>query len=225
MIAAPMRLLTGLLGFLAVVLVLEWVWPSGSDATGPVAALRLGHSAPKASLQSRAVNEWAETALARPLFTISRRPPKVEAAGPNEAAPDDMRLAGILIGRFGRRAIFAPGGGGKPVVLAEGAAVNASTIRSITPSQVILASGTVLSPSFDKNRVPPSPYLPAFQPVMPNFPQPGFTPGQMPQPGFPIPRMPQAPEPNEPGVNAQPDAPPVPGIPVFRGPMIPQRRE
>jgi hypothetical protein len=244
MIIERTRLLLIGLGALTLVLLLEWVWPSGGGA-GPVAGLHLPRGAPKASLQARAVAEWADTVLARPLFSISRRPPRVETSAGSTAAPDQARLSGILIGRFGKSAIFAPDGGGKPLVLGEGAAINESTIRSILPNQVILASGAVLKPSFDKNRVPSTPFVPPpFQPGMPNFVPPAFPNGQMPGPGFGGQRsvMPQpeagstenpqpddVPPPNLPPPNVPPQNVPVPGmqtpVPVFRGPIHPQRRD
>jgi hypothetical protein len=230
MMADRMRLLGTVLGVLTLVLLLEWVWPTGSYEAGPPVGLLLPHDGPRARVQARAASAWAESVLARPLFSISRRPPKVQASAGTAAAPDQARLSGILIGRFGKRAIFAPEGGGKPLVLGEGASVNESTIRSIEPNQVVLTSGTVLIPSFDKNRVPSQPYVPPFQPPMQGFPQPPFPNGQLPGGAFPMQRsvMPQpAPE----GAGDQQDgaAVPPPGIPqpvpVFRGPMIPQRRE
>ena len=234
MIPDRMRLVGIVLGVLTLVLMLEWVWPSGGGEAEPPGGLHLPRGGPKSSFQARAAAAWAESVLARPLFSISRRPPRVEASAGNAAAPDQARLAGILIGRFGKRAIFAPEGGGKQLVLGEGASVNESTIRSIEPNQVVLASGTVLIPSFDKNRVPSLPFTPPFQPAMQGFPQPGFPNGQMPGGGFPMQRsvMPQPAPENEAGDQqdgAAPPAVPVPGVPqpvpVFRGPMIPQRRE
>jgi hypothetical protein len=166
--------------------------------------------------------------LDRPLFSISRRPPKA-TAGPSAAAPDEARLAGILIGRFGKRAIFAPQGGGKPLVLAEGSQVNESSIRAIEPDRVILASGAVLKPEFDRNRVPTA-FTPPFQPPVPNFPAPGFVGGNVAQPGFPrIPQIPQLQQPDgeaaqAPPPDGQPAQPPQP-IPMFRGQNFPNRRE
>jgi hypothetical protein len=228
MTAGRMRLFAILLGCLSLVLLLEWVWPDGA----PVGPGRLGwHPVPPAQKagQARAVADWEASVLARPLFSISRRPPKVEASTGTAAAPDQARLAGILIGRFGKQAIFAPEGGGKPLVLGEGAAINESVIRSIQPSQVVLASGAVLTPSFDKNRTPSAPFIPGFQPPAPGF-QPNFPNGMMPQPGFPMQRSVMPPPQAETNDGAPPPGVPVPGmtqpVPVFRGPMpIPQRRE
>jgi hypothetical protein len=225
MIAAPLRLTAGVLAALALCLLLEWTLPGNADIAAPAAAPHALRASPKAPLAARQAGTWAEAVLERPLFSISRRPPKV-AAGPSEAAPDEARLSGILIGRFGKRAIFAPQGGGKPLVLAEGSQVNESSIRAIEPDRVILASGAVLKPEFDRNRVPTA-FTPPFQPTVPNFPGPGFVGGNMPQPGFPrIPQMPpQEGDANQPAPADGQAAQPQPPVPMFRGPNFPNRRE
>jgi len=221
------RFMAGVIAALALVVVLEWCVPGGSGAGDAAGAFRLVHGTPKVTLQARAVTQWANVVLARPIFAISRRPPRVEAFGRNDATPSEARLSGILIGRFGRRAIFAPEGGGKPLVLSEGASINESTIRNITPGQVTLASGAVLKPEFDKNRAPSTPYIPPFQPTVPNFPTPGFVNGQMQSPNFPVPRMPVPLPPQPDGDNGQGSEPNTPAqpVPMFRGPMGAQRRE
>jgi hypothetical protein len=114
------------------------------------------------------------------------------------------------------------------LVLDVGAAVNESTIRSIDPDRVVLSSGTVLMPAFDKNRTPTVYTPPPFQPPVPNFPNPAFVNGNIPNAGFPLPRMPQPPQVPQPQ-EADPGQPgegqPVPVAPPFRGPIIPNRRE
>jgi hypothetical protein len=225
-IVVSLRLGVGVMAALGLALLLEWTLPDGGGDAAPVAALRLARGAPKTPLIERAAANWAETILARPLFSASRRPPRVAAGARDDSAPDEARLSGIMISRFGRRAIFAPAGGGKPLVLGEGAQVNQSTIRSISPDRVVLASGTVLVPAFDKNRVPTA-YTPPFQPPVPNFPNAPFVNGNIPNGGFALPRMPQPPQiqpqeaqPGQPG-----DGQAVPPAPPFRGPIIPNRRE
>jgi len=230
-IIPPLRLMGGVLALLALLLLLEWTIPGTADSAAPATALHMLRGSPKTPLVTRATGNWAIAVLDRPLFSISRRPPKA-AAGPSEAAPDEARLSGILIGQFGKRAIFAPQGGGKPLVLAEGAQVNESTIRAIQADRVILASGAVLQPAFDHNRVPTT-YTPPFQPGVPNFPNPGFGGGVIAQPGFP--RIPQiAPVPQPEGDASQPtmadgQAPapvqPMPPMPMFRAQNFPNRRE
>jgi hypothetical protein len=238
------RLLWGLIGCLALLLALEWVWPE--SAPPPIAARPVRHAASThaADMPQRDTDAWGETILARPLFSVSRRPPKIATNTGHAAAPSDARLAGILITPYGRRAIFAPETG-KQLVLAEGAPINESTIRQIRADRVILASGAELRPSFDRrpgalgttaNFQPgfPAPGFPApgFQPGFPapGFPNPGFQPGQ-PNPGFPNPgfQNPGFQNPGfQPGLQPQPNPPedgqPQPGVP-FRNPLIPQRRE
>jgi hypothetical protein len=226
-ITGSRRLLGGGIAMLALLLALEWLLPSGSGAALPRLPLRLGPGPQKTPLVARATAEWTNSILARPLFSSNRKPPRNIPKTGNMTAPEDARLAGILIGRFGRRAIFAPAGGGKPLVLGENGAVNDSTIRSIEPSQVVLANGTVLRPSFDRNRVPTT-YTPPFpSPNFPNQIQPG-TPigGNGVQPNFPLPRFPQpVPQPQVvPGNDGETDNQ-QPQPPAFRGPMIPNRRE
>ncbi len=213
------RLMAGVLAVLALILALEWLVP---DAPPPaVSPARVRAAATSPVLAARQTGTWVAAVLARPVFSISRRPPKV-VAGSHEQVAGEARLAGIMITRAGRRAIFAPEGGGKPLVLGEGASVNQSTIRSIQADRVLLASGAALRPTYDRNRVPspPVPFQPvqsAFQPgfVNPNFPNnPAFPPGTA-NPNLQILSPPQA---NEDGV-------PTPPPPVFRGAPIPQRRE
>ncbi len=232
------RLLGAAIGVLALVLVLEWLWPAG-DAAGPVFLPAHGarpHPATPAAV--RETSGWGATVLERPVFSISRRPPRVAARSAGQAVAGQARLSGIMIGHAGRRAIFAPEGGGKPLVLAEGATINDSTIRRIQPDRVILASGQVMLPAYDKSgrgsAITP-PLVPAFQPGFPNqgFPNPAFPNPAFPNQGFPNPGFPNPGFPN-PGFTPQgiqPPPPPgvddvpTPGMPTSRNPMIPQRRE
>ncbi len=221
--------LLGMLGLLAVVLALEWAWPAGQVGT-PAQLRREAALATSPVPAPRETSVWASAALARPLFSISRRPPRAEPGGHGTAAPGQARLAGIMITGFGRRAIFAPEGGGKQMVLAEGAAVNDSTIRAIQPGSVVLASGAVLRPAYDRNRVlSPSPLLGGFVPSFPSpaFPNPGFAtpavPGPTFAPGVPNPLFGTPAMPPASGEQGQP-TPPVPPQ-LLRGNLLPQRRE
>jgi hypothetical protein len=137
------RLWGGASAVLLLILIVEWAWPIPSLAPGPPAPLP--SLAARAVLPARQTAGWVSLILARPLFTINRRPAK-SAAGPAAAAAGDARLCGIMISATLRRAIFAPEGGGKPLVLGEGASVNDSVIARILPDRVIMASGTVLLP-------------------------------------------------------------------------------
>ena len=80
-------------------------------------------------------------ALARPLFSPTRRPPSSD--GPASAELADKRLAGIVISPQQRLAIFAVKGA-KPLMLKEGAAIDGWQIETITSVDVSLRgpSGT-----------------------------------------------------------------------------------
>ncbi len=224
------RILIGTIAFLALILVVEWLpsWPTTPMPTAPKRMTSLNRAGTR--LAVRDTEEWASAILARPLFSISRRPPKV-AAGRSAALDGMPRLSGIMIAPGIRKAIFAPEGGGKPVVLGEGASLADTAIRTIAPGEVILASGQVLRPMYDKNRVPgQSVYTPAGLPAPafnnPNFANPAFQPPGFQPPGFQPPGFQQQGIPQPP---FQPAAAPGDGNeaappPPFRG-VMPQRRE
>lgn len=113
--------------------------------------------------------QWAATVLSRPLFSPQRRPP-APAATAAQAAATLPRLAGILVGPGGARAIFAPDGGGKPIVLSPGARLDGGVIRAIGVGGVVLARAggeQVLHPHFDA--APAAPSTPNFlQPLLRN---------------------------------------------------------
>ena len=94
------------------------------------------------------------TALARPLFSATRRPPLSDAPASAELAGN--RLAGIVISPQQRLAIFAVTGA-KPLVLKEGADIGGWRIEAITPYDVSLRGpgGTrVLRPRMDAGLTP-----------------------------------------------------------------------
>ncbi len=226
------RALWAMLGALAFLLVLEWVWPAGDAGGGTIRPAQVASHGHAPALTARDTSAWVGAILARPLFSVSRRPPHVAPHRPGAVAAGQARLAGIMITRDGRRAIFAPDGGGKQMVLPEGASVNDSTIRRILPDRVTLASGAVLLPTYDRNRA--STGAPSFQPfnpaignpgpgnpgfANPNFANPGFNPA-LPG-GFPNQAFQNAAQPPQPGEDGQPPQVPL----MLRGNMIPQRRE
>jgi hypothetical protein len=108
--------------------------------------------------QSPHLEELVATALARPLFSSTRRPPQSAAAGgagDNDLA--DRRLTGIVTTPGHRLAIFVVTGD-KPLTVAEGDEMSGWHIESITPREVSLTgpSGTkVLLPKLDPNLAPP----------------------------------------------------------------------
>jgi hypothetical protein len=113
--------------------------------------------------QSLKLEELVTTALARPLFSSTRRPPQsapAGGAGDNDLA--DRRLTGIVTTPGHRLAIFAVTGD-KPLTVAEGDEVSGWRVESITPREVSLTgpSGTkVLLPKLDPNFAPPPAPMP-----------------------------------------------------------------
>jgi hypothetical protein len=90
--------------------------------------------------------------VAPPLFSPDRRPAADAASVAGSSLPGLPRLAGILVGPFGRSAIFAADGS-KPIVVQEGGRVGAYTVRSIEMTQVRIVGpdgAQVLNPSFDQ---------------------------------------------------------------------------
>ena len=104
--------------------------------------------------------EWEATILGRPLFSPDRRPSATATAMAGH--PGLPRLTGIMVGPFGRSAIFAADGA-KPIVVPEGARVAEYTVKVIEPTQVRLSGpngNLVLYPSFtaaSANRVTKAP--------------------------------------------------------------------
>src|SRR5690348_2377539 len=133
--------------------------PAGAeDAVIAEATARSDAVSPIAQPQNRRPEELIATALARPLFSSTRRPPQDASSG---AAADadltDARLTGIVTTPGRRIAIFAVSGD-KPLKVAEGDAVSGWRIESISPREVSLSgpSGTkTLQPKLDPNLAPP----------------------------------------------------------------------
>jgi hypothetical protein len=103
--------------------------------------------------------QYLATILARPLFSPTRRPPNV-ASRPDHGLG---RLSGVIVSPAGNSAIFVGPGGGKPLVLREGARIGQYVLRSIEIGTV-RANGPsgelVLHPVFDPNRKPVTPPSP-----------------------------------------------------------------
>lgn len=80
--------------------------------------------------------------LARPLFDPSRRPPQVaDVPHKPEPVPEPLRLAGVMVSRNGRQAIFASAAGGRAIVAGKGGHVGVFTVSAIVAGEV-----TVLDP-------------------------------------------------------------------------------
>ena len=182
-------LLAGCLIFGAVVLLeLE---PTATDTAAPNEVPRRADTASAVRRQpSTRLDELLAMALARPLFSSTRRPPQ-SAPSDNVTSADlaDMRLTGIVTEPEHHVAIFAVNGA-KPLKVTEGEAVSGWRIESITPREVSLSGpgGTkTLEPKLDPNLVQqlgPTPAanagarLPAQPAPVANVPpRPGVPPG------------------------------------------------
>ncbi len=95
--------------------------------------------------------EWLATILARPVFSPDRRPATAIASTPGVRSPEGLpRLSGVLVGPFGRSAIFAADGR-KPLVVGEGGHIDAWTVRTIDADEVEVSGpggASRLRPSF-----------------------------------------------------------------------------
>ena len=114
--------------------------PAG-NGTGIVPIRQKPKAGPRAAAQdpSDRTNAWLTTALARPLFSLDRRPTDADpsAATTLGSLP---RLTGVVIGPFGQSAIFAATGGGRPTVVPVGKTLGEYTVEKIGPG-IVTVSG------------------------------------------------------------------------------------
>ena len=172
---------------LAGVIMLEIAGRSGNDDAVISNSPRLPAPAPRsaAAPAARQAASWAEAALARPLFSPTRRPaPRAETPVP-AAQAGLPRVAGILVSPGGRSVIFAAAAGGKPVVAREGGQVGAYQVQRIEAGRVTVVGPDgprVLVASFDASapvRPPPGAFSGAFPGAPPGMP-PGMPPAVLP---------------------------------------------
>ena len=162
--------------------------PAGAEDEVVAQAARSDAASPTTRGQSPRPEELVATALARPLFSSTRRPPQDAPSGAADSDLSDARLTGIVTTPGRRIAIFAVNGD-KPLKVAEGDAVSGWRIESITPREVSLSGptgGKTLQPKLDPTLAP--------------------TPGQPPigQPGGRVPPAPAAGRPRVPMPGAAP---------------------
>ena len=190
-------LLGGCLLFCAILLM--ELAPAGAEDEVVAQAARSDAASPTTRRQNPRPEELVTTALARPLFSSTRRPPQ---DAPSGAAADDLtdaRLTGIVTTPGRRLAIFAVSGD-KPLKVAEGDAVSGWRIESITPREVSLSGPTgskTLQPKLDPTLAPPPGQPPIGQPGgrvppppaagRPRVPVPGAAPAvALPPQGLPV---------------------------------------
>jgi len=171
-------MVTGIGALLAIALAWEL---TAMDAVpdGPVAPPGPVAPAPQAALAPAGadlVGAAASTMLARPLFSPTRRPAAARPSPPPPSPPAEAipRLAGIVIGPSGRKAIFAEAAGPARSV-GEGGRIGRFTVTMIRPGQVTVTSSEgdrVLRPSFTQatpapgSAVPPAAPPPALPPMI-----------------------------------------------------------
>jgi len=154
---------------------------------------------------STRLDELLAVALARPLFSNTRRPPQATATDNTNSDLADMRLTGIVTEPDHHLAIFAVNGA-KPLRVTEGEAVSGWRIESITPREVSLSGpgGTkTLEPKLDPNLVQQAPPAPAANPAA---------------------RQPAQPQPQPPQLINVPQRPAIPPRLPVRPPLRPQLR-
>jgi hypothetical protein len=171
---------------------------------------------------------WANTILARPLFSLTRRPDE-EKEAPKPAGTDQPaelpRLSGIELYGGNKHALFQPTGDVPPLVVAEGEELGSGSgwrVEKINFTSVVVngpGGEMTLETKLDENAVPPPPVLPV------SLPRPGGN-GRANNPPLnqPLPRAgPPAPTPGQPQRPAlgQPTATPLrPTIPRAVPPVI-----
>jgi hypothetical protein len=148
-------------GGLAAVLgcILAWQLTPVSEATPDIAAPRPepARTAVAASPEPYSLTEFGRAVLERPLFSPTRRLAPPHEVLPSGHAADMPRLAGVIIGPAGGRAIFDDGSG-RPRVARQGDRIGRFKVGSITPGQVSLLSSEgerVLRPKYINQPEPP----------------------------------------------------------------------
>ena len=166
--------------------------PTATDTAAPSSVTRRVDTPFAVRRQpSTRLDDLLAQALARPLFSSTRRPPQA-AANDSVTSSDlaDTRLTGIVTEPGHHVAIFAVNGA-KPLRLTEGEAVSGWRIESITPREVSLSGpgGTkTLEPKLDPSLAQPPGPTPAANPAArlpapPTAAQPTPAANVLPRPG------------------------------------------
>jgi len=113
--------------------------PAG-NGTGIVPIRQKPKAGPRAAAQdpSDRTNAWLTTALARPLFSLDRRPTDADPSTATTLGSLPW-LTGVVTGPFRQSAIFAATGGGRPTVV--GKTLGEYTVGKIGPGIVTVRSG------------------------------------------------------------------------------------
>jgi hypothetical protein len=129
-----------LASLLAAAISLEFdIGAPAEDATGIVPVRHLPKAQPRVASEDPEdhTDAWVATALARPLFSRDRKPTPVETkAGTGSALTSLPRLTGVVVGPFGRTAIFAGAENAKPIAVSLGKTLGPYTVEAIEPGRV-----------------------------------------------------------------------------------------
>jgi hypothetical protein len=176
------RLLILLAVALSALIAIELLMSSGGDTdTAAAPAAQTAENAPPPDAQSPA--DFAGAILARPLFRADRHPYVTNDEDVSTAPVDLPRLAGILLATDLKRAIFAPDGSDKAIVVSEGDNVGGWRVQEIAADSVTMTGpdGTRrIRPKFAANAAPASP-----ADVATPAPEPAPAPGTGPLPQLP----------------------------------------
>lgn len=131
-------LLAGCMSFGAIILA-QFDSGSREAAAIDVAAARAPKTAAAPQQNGLAIDQLIAAALARPLFSATRRPPQQSTSNSvTDPALTGTRLTGIVTSPGQRLAVFAVTGA-KPLAVTEGETVSGWYIESIAPRQVSLS--------------------------------------------------------------------------------------
>jgi hypothetical protein len=211
----------GLLGFGCLLFGAVIFFELSADGVEPHAKVEIPPPSPAVTAERTAgrpkIDELADAALSRPLFSPTRRPPD-QAPGESTAVQDiaGKRLTGIIVDPDRKLAVFAVSGG-KPLILTIGDTVDGWHIESISPGEVSLSGpgGTrSLQPKSDPSLVRQAVAVatPAPPPPSPN-PAPETPPRGRMQPTPPV----------SPAAALRPQNPPSPPLPRAPGRVGPTR--
>jgi len=157
---STLRLLILVAVALTGLIAIELVVPSGGDtdtAPAPVAQTADVNATPQ---DGSGPADFANTINARPVFRADRHPYPTNDQDVSTAPVDLPRLTGILLASDMKRAIFAPDGSDKAIVVAEGENVGDWRVQEIAADSVTMTGpdGTRrLRPKFAANAMPATP--------------------------------------------------------------------
>ncbi len=183
---STLRLLIIVAAALTGLIVIELALPSGGETE--IAAAPDTPAAGAATEQqagSASPADFATTILARPLFKPDRHPAPTDDHDASTAPPADLpRLTGIMMWADLKRAIFAPDGADKLIVVSEGDSVGDWRVQEIAADAV-----TMVGPD-GTHRIRPK-FAPSQAAITPGATDTTTAPEPPPAPAGPLPQIPK----------------------------------